>query len=93
MAIGLDVIRRTTVTTYSIWKKKPEFLGPSIVLATLYTLYGDEPVEREQWEFLGPSAEPNKYIVRDVREKGFCLRELTTKDQEMAKMLYGSSAA
>ena len=43
-------------TTYAIWQRKAEFLPPGIVLSTMYTLHGDEPVDVEQWQYLGPSA-------------------------------------
>lgn len=75
-------------TTYAIWQRKEESLPPGIVLSTMYTLHGDEPVDVEQWQYLGPSAEPNKFVARDVRTKGFCLHELSTKDAELAKRLY-----
>jgi hypothetical protein len=54
----------------------------------MYTLYGCEPADIEQWEYLGPSGEPNQFVARDVRTKGFSLQELSAENAERAKRLY-----
>lgn len=75
-------------TCYAIWNRKAEFLPNGIIASRMYTLYGCEPADIEQWEYLGPSGEPNQFVARDVRTKGFSLQELSAENAERAKRLY-----
>lgn len=75
-------------TIYGIWIRKAEFLPPDIVVSTMYTLYGCEPDNVEQWDFLGPAGALDKFALQHVRTKGFCLRELSKRQSELMKRLH-----
>jgi hypothetical protein len=62
---------------YAIWRMKAEFLPAGIVSSTMYTAYGREPVDKKRWEFLGKASDPSKHVARDVRAKGYSLRQVS----------------
>jgi hypothetical protein len=63
------------------------------VSATMYTEYGIEPTDVEHWEHPLRSAEPDKLVARDVRLKGFCLRQLSAENAERMKRMYKKKGA
>jgi hypothetical protein len=75
---------------YGYWQKKPEFLGSGIVLATLIAPLDRFPAEfsAREWEYQRAVMLPDPATARDIRLRGYSLREVSAEDAERAGRMH-----